>query len=203
VVALYCVRYFNIYKLNVLRYLLLVNILYKILILFLFYKKVKKLKSKLAFQIWTFINVQKWKVEGSFKKKVVETGVLSTVYIVWIIYDDKYILFLFGDVFLLSILTIKRIIKIHQITQLFLRISSTPIYAVVSLFGIWLFTSYIMMEHLDNIPTRLVFYCIIGLYLSHLDLFSGIEIGRKIKSFIVSFHNFGRSNLGFILVRLT
>jgi hypothetical protein len=30
--------------------------------------------------------------------------------------------------------------------------------------------------------------------------FSGIEIERKIKSFIVSFHNFGRPNLGIIWV---
>jgi hypothetical protein len=30
--------------------------------------------------------------------------------------------------------------------------------------------------------------------------FSGIEIGRKIKSFIVSFHNFGGPNLGIIWV---
>jgi hypothetical protein len=35
--------------------------------------------------------------------------------------------------------------------------------------------------------------------LSHLNSFSRIEIGRKIKSFIVSFHNFGGPNLGIYL----
>jgi len=83
---------------------------------------------------------------------VVETGVLSTVYILQIIYDDTFIYRFYFGMFFVIHLTIKRIIKIHQITQLFLRISSILIYAVVSLFGIGLFTSYIMMEHLDNIP---------------------------------------------------
>jgi hypothetical protein len=32
--------------------------------------------------------------------------------------------------------------------------------------------------------------------LSHLDSFSRVKIERKIKKFIVSFHNFGRPNLG-------
>ena len=40
------------------------------------------------------------------------------------------------------------------------------------------------------------------LNLSHLESFSGIEIGRKIKIFIVSFHNFGKGNPTFIILKI-
>jgi hypothetical protein len=44
-------------------------------------------------------------------------------------------------------------------------------------------------------------YTFLKVYMSLLFGFSGIEIGRKIKSFIVSFHNFGKPKPTFIIFK--